>query len=86
MQIDYKMFYTILVEAEARAIDARLDDGARARSQETVSLCLERMKREGLTRADLKRGYKVEALEAETFGRQSVSIRKGRKMRSTDAR
>ncbi len=50
----YSMLLQILVEAEER-VSTSNDPGVRARSQETVDLCNERMKREGMTRADLER-------------------------------
>jgi hypothetical protein len=55
---DYQMthadLYQILIEAEERVKDAS-DEGVRERSAETVSLCLERLKNEGLTREQLKK-------------------------------
>jgi len=53
----YQMLYQILIEAEQRRDDARYPQDVRDRSAETVSLVEERMQREGLTRAQLKRGY-----------------------------
>jgi hypothetical protein len=50
----YADLYTILVEAEGRVTNCQ-DEGVRKRSAETVSLCKERMAREGLTRDELKR-------------------------------
>lgn len=50
----YAYLYTILVEAEDRAANFP-DEGVRERSAETVSLCKERMAREGLTRDALKK-------------------------------
>lgn len=50
----YAMLLQILLEAEARvAGEWPLD--VKARSQETVDLCNERMRLEGLTRKDLVR-------------------------------
>lgn len=50
----YAMLLQILVEAEWRVANEQ-DAGVRARSQETVDLCNERLRMEGLTRADLER-------------------------------
>lgn len=50
MSMTYGQFYQILTEAEARRDDDSLPDDVRQRSAETVSLCKERMAREGLTR------------------------------------
>lgn len=55
--IDYKMFYKILTEAEARRDNPAWPEDVRKRSAETAELCEERMRRDGLTRAQLKRGY-----------------------------
>lgn len=52
----YQELYQILTEAEARVREFD-DPQVRANSQETVELCLERMRRDGLTREQLKRGY-----------------------------
>jgi hypothetical protein len=49
----YADLYQILTEAEERVKNAT-DEGVRERSAETVRLCLERMKKEGLTREQLK--------------------------------
>jgi len=49
----YKDFDQILTEAEARAADETLPEQVRENSRETVALCLERMKRDGLTREQL---------------------------------
>jgi hypothetical protein len=46
--------WQILIEAEARRDDETLPLDVRERSGETVSLCKERMAREGLTRDQLK--------------------------------
>lgn len=46
--------WQILIEAEARRDDETLPADVRKRSAETVSLALERMAREGLTRAQVK--------------------------------
>ncbi|WP_321935387.1 hypothetical protein [Paraburkholderia sp. J8-2] len=46
----YADFYQILIEAEQRRDDETLPHEVRGRSEETVSLCKERMAREGLTR------------------------------------
>ena len=55
--MDYKMLYRILIEAEQRRDDANYPQDVRDRSAETVALVEERMRREGLTRKQLKRGY-----------------------------
>ncbi len=55
--MDYKQLYQILVEAEQRRDDARYPQAVRDRSSETVALVEQRMQMEGLTRAQLKRGY-----------------------------
>ena len=55
--MSYKQLYQILVEAEARRDDNHLPADVRTRSAETVALVEERMRREGLTRKQLKRGY-----------------------------
>ena len=52
----YKELYQILTEAEDRAANFP-DEQVRRNSQETVELVLERMRREGLTREQLRRGY-----------------------------
>lgn len=51
----YAMLLQILVEAEARRDDVTLPADVRERSGETVDLCLERMKNEGLTREQLEK-------------------------------
>jgi hypothetical protein len=53
----YQELYQILVEAEARRDDPKWPQDVRNRSAETVALVEERMRREGLTRQQLKRGY-----------------------------
>lgn len=55
--MDYKMMYQILIEAERRRDDPKWPQDVRDRSAETVALVEERMRREGLTRKQLKRGY-----------------------------
>lgn len=53
--LTYKMLYTILVEAEARVKNyANIDPAIVERSAETVQLCLDRMKAEGITRNGLR--------------------------------
>lgn len=54
--ITYKMLHNILTEAEERV---RITDNEQVRknSQETVDLCLEKMRIEKITRKQLKRGY-----------------------------
>ena len=52
--MDYKMLLIILVESEHRAA-THPDAGVRQRSQETVDDVNERMRLEGITRADLER-------------------------------
>lgn len=48
------MLLQFLVEAEARCADETLPKDVRERSAETVSLCKERMAREGWTRSQLE--------------------------------
>jgi len=56
--LTYKDLYQILTEAEERVRNTKdYGERARANSQETVDLCLERMRRDGLTREQLERGY-----------------------------
>lgn len=50
----YAMLLLILTEAEARVIEYGPSSDVGKRSQETVDLCLERMKREGVNRAQLE--------------------------------
>jgi len=50
----YAMLLQILIEAEER-VKKSSDAGIRERSQETVNLCNERLRNEGLTRNDLER-------------------------------
>jgi hypothetical protein len=50
----YAMLLQILLEAEQRVAESE-DAGVRERSQETVDLCNERLRRDGLTRDDLVR-------------------------------
>lgn len=54
----YAQFYQILTEAESR-VKNHPDAAVRANSQETVALCRERMKRDGLTRNQLRKDYQV---------------------------
>ena len=51
----YEDLLKILTDAEARRDDETLPDDVRSRSAETVSLCEERMAREGLTLDQLER-------------------------------
>lgn len=51
----YAMLLQILVEAEYRVNDETLPVAIRTRSQETVDLCNERLRNEGITRSDLER-------------------------------
>lgn len=53
----YQMMYQILVEAEQRRDDPKYPQDVRDRSAETVALVEERMRNEGITRKQLKRGY-----------------------------
>lgn len=53
--ISYAMFLQILTEAEQRARN-HPDAQVRENSQETVDLCLERMRRDGITREQLEHG------------------------------
>lgn len=57
MSLDYSMFLQILTEAESRRDDPKWPQDVRDRSAETVALCEERMRRDGITRDMLKRGY-----------------------------
>ena len=50
----YADLYQILVEAEYRRDDETIPDPVRFRSGMTVELCKERMRREGLTREQLR--------------------------------
>lgn len=52
--MEWKMFYQVLIEAEARMNDERWPLDVRERSAETVSLCKQRMAMEGITRDQLK--------------------------------
>lgn len=54
MGMTYAMLLQILLEAEQRVVEVE-DAGVRQRSQETVDLCNERLRREGITRDDLIR-------------------------------
>jgi hypothetical protein len=58
--ITYSMLYQILTEAEARVKAFAGSSTIKARSAETVALCKERMRREGLTRAQLRKLAKEE--------------------------
>lgn len=49
----YAMLLQILTEAEHR-VKTETDQGVRERSQETVNLCLERLRIEGITREQLE--------------------------------
>ncbi len=60
MQLTYAMLLQILVEAEARRDDKSLPREVRARSAETVDLCNQRMKNEGVTIVELKKLAKAE--------------------------
>jgi hypothetical protein len=51
----HAMLYQILTEAEDRAACETYPAEVRERSAETVALCEERMRRENLTRDELKR-------------------------------
>lgn len=51
----YAMLLQILVEAEYRVNDETLPVAIRTRSHETVDLCNERLRNEGITRSDLER-------------------------------
>jgi hypothetical protein len=53
--MNYKMLHQILTEAQARRDNQKWPQDVRDRSAETVALCEERMKLEGISRADLKR-------------------------------
>lgn len=50
----YGDLYQILIEAEARRDDETLPQDVRERSAETVSLCKQRMAKEGLNRDRLQ--------------------------------
>jgi type VI protein secretion system component VasF len=52
--LTHAMLLQMLVEAEARRDDQTLPQEVRDRSTETVSLCKQRMAKEGLTRAQLE--------------------------------
>ena len=52
--LTHAMLLQMLVEAEARRDDQTLPQEVRDRSAETVSLCKQRMAKEGLTRAQLE--------------------------------
>lgn len=65
MAMTFADFYQILTEAEVRRDDQSLPHDVRARSAETVSLCEERLAKEGLSRdqlADLAKGYEFNGL------------------------
>jgi hypothetical protein len=57
VNLTYSMLYQILTEAEWRVkhYTGELAAQARANAAETVALCEERMRREGLTRAQLRK-------------------------------
>jgi hypothetical protein len=61
--LTHSMLYQILIEAEGRVkhFTGALSAQARANSAETVALCKERMRREGLTRAQLRKLAKESA-------------------------
>lgn len=50
----WSMLLRMLTEAEARVANESLPEDVRERSAETVSLCKERMAREGVTLEELK--------------------------------
>ena len=52
--LTHAMLLQMLAEAEARRDDQTLPQEVRDRSAETVSLCKQRMAKEGLTRAQLE--------------------------------
>lgn len=52
--LTHAMLLQMLVEAEARRDDQTLPQEVRDRSAETVSLCEQRMAKEGLSRAQLE--------------------------------
>lgn len=60
--LTHAMLLQILQEAEARRDDQSLDQAARDRFAETVSLCKQRMAQEGLTRKQLQELADEEAL------------------------
>lgn len=59
--LTHSMLLQMLVEAEVRRDDETLPQEVRERSAETVSLCEQRMDKEGLTRAHLEEMAQVEA-------------------------
>lgn len=59
--LTHPMLLQILEEAEARRDEAKLPQDVRGRSAETVSLCKQRMTKEGLTREQLEEHAKAEA-------------------------
>lgn len=52
--LTFSMLLQILVEAETRRDDVTMPQDVRDRSAETVSLCKQRMAKEGLTRSRLE--------------------------------
>lgn len=60
--LTYKMLYQILREAEDRVANELLPADVRERSKETVSICNERMAREGLTIHALKKLARARAV------------------------
>lgn len=59
------MLLQMLVEAEARRDDTTLPQDVRDRSAETVSLCEQRIAKEGMTRAQLEEYAAAEEAGAE---------------------
>lgn len=54
-KMTYSDLYAILIEAEQRSANTSLPDDVRVRSQETVDICLIRLRHEQITRDQLKR-------------------------------
>ena len=59
--LTHAMLLQFLVEAEERRDDPNLPQDVRDRSAETVSLCKQRMAKEGLTRSQLEEIAKCQA-------------------------
>jgi len=59
--LTHSMLLQMLVEAEARRDNTDFPKDVRDRSAETASLCLQRMAKEGLTRAQLESLAREEA-------------------------
>ena len=59
--LTHAMLLQFLVEAEERRDDPNLPQDVRDRSEETVSLCKQRMAKEGLTRSQLEEIAKCQA-------------------------